>query len=174
VLYSYFFGVFSSIQNRKSKIQNPNTLGLSMNLAIDRLQSLRVADVMTRTVVPIDAGMPLAEVAKVFRTHEISAAPVVDSQGCCIGVLSATDILKHISESPNNAMDNVTAREYMTPAVQSIAPEASILLAARIMCVEHLHRLFVLDRRGTPTGVISSMDIAAALTNAMDEMHRST
>jgi len=143
-----------------------------MNVAIERLQSLRVADVMTRSVVPIAADMQLTKVAQIFRAHEISAAPVVDAQGACVGVLSATDFLKHLAES-STGLENVQAQDHMTPAVQSIAPEASIILAARIMCVDHLHRLFVLDFRGKPVGVISSMDIVAALTNAMDEMHRS-
>src|SRR5262245_31900725 len=144
-----------------------------MSLAIERLQSLRVADVMTRAIIPIAADLPLVKVAQVFRTNEISAAPVVDAEGSCIGVLSATDCLKYLAESMSRSPEDVVARDYMTSAIQSIAPEASILLAARIMCVEHLHRLFVLDSRGKPVGVISSMDIVAALTNAIDEMHRS-
>jgi len=142
-----------------------------MNLAIDRLQSLRVADVMSRAIVPIASDLSLVKVAQLFRTHEISAAPVVDANGVCVGVLSATDLMKFMTESPSAASDNAFAKEFMTSAIQSIAPEASILLAARIMCVEHLHRLFVLDGRGGPVGVISSMDIIAALTNAIDEMH---
>jgi len=141
-----------------------------MNLAIDRLQSLRVADVMSRAIVPIASDLALLKVAQVFRSNEISAAPVVDADGVCAGVISATDLMKYMAESPSITSDNVITKDYMTSAMQSIAPEASILLAARIMCVEHLHRLFVLDSRGSPVGVISSMDIIAALTNAIDEM----
>jgi CBS-domain-containing membrane protein len=143
-----------------------------MNLAVDRLQSLRVADVMSRAIVPIAADLSLVKAAQLLREHQFSAAPVVDAEEVCVGVLSATDFLKHMAQSPTIATDNVFAKDYMTTAIQSIAPEASILLAARIMCVEHLHRLFVLDWRGKPVGVISSMDIVAALTNAIDEMHR--
>jgi predicted transcriptional regulator len=143
-----------------------------MSLAVERLQSLRVADVMARAIIPIAADLPLVKAAQVFRQHEISAAPVVNAEGSCVGVLSATDLLKHVAESPSVTSDNAFAKDYMTSAIQSIAPEASILLAARIMCVEHLHRLFVLDWRGKPVGVISSMDIVAALTNVIDEMHR--
>ena len=61
-------------------------------------------------------------------------------------------------------------RSHMTTAVQSIAPAATMLAAANVMTAQHVHRLIVLDAQGRPIGVISTMDIVAALLNAMEEM----
>lgn len=141
-----------------------------MDLAVERLQSLRVADVMARRVVLVEVDLPLFKAAATFREHRINAAPVVDAAGLCVGMLSATDLLRHMAE-PRATEPIPRARDYMTSAVQSVAPEMPILLAARIMCVQHVHRLVVLDQLGKPIGVISSMDIIAALGNAMDEMN---
>jgi predicted transcriptional regulator len=57
----------------------------------------------------------------------------------------------------------------MSPAVQAIDPGASLLKAARVMCAEHIHRLLVLNESNRPVGVISTMDIVAALVNVVDE-----
>jgi CBS-domain-containing membrane protein len=57
----------------------------------------------------------------------------------------------------------------MSHAVQSIAAHRSLLAAARMMCDGHLHRLVVLDAAGRPEGMISTMDVVAALLNTVDE-----
>jgi CBS domain-containing protein len=59
---------------------------------------------------------------------------------------------------------------HMTPAVQSVAVDAPLLAAARIMDAQHVHRLIVLDAKERPIGVVSTMDIVAALLNAIEEM----
>jgi CBS-domain-containing membrane protein len=41
------------------------------------------------------------------------------------------------------------------------------------MCDEHIHRLPVLDGSGRITGVITSLDIVAAMANAADEQRQS-
>jgi predicted transcriptional regulator len=37
------------------------------------------------------------------------------------------------------------------------------------MCAEHIHRLLVLDQQERPVGVVSTMDVVAALLNAVEE-----
>ena len=59
----------------------------------------------------------------------------------------------------------------MSEAVQSIDPGASLLIAARMMCAEHIHRLLVIDDSQQPVGVVSTMDIIAAMVNVVDEMN---
>lgn len=147
-----------------------------MDLAVERLQSLRVADVMTRRLNTVPAEYTLSQTAALFVDKDISWAPVVNRSGECVGVLSATDFLKRetLSQEAGGGDTSRTGRarveDCMSDAIQSIAPHAGILHAARIMCAQHLHRLLVLDERGKPVGVISSMDITAALVNSMDEM----
>ena len=62
--------------------------------ALNRLVSLRVADVMSRQVVPVYTHQTMAEAAAVFIEHGISGAPVLDEQGHCVGILSAADFVR--------------------------------------------------------------------------------
>ena len=165
-----------------------------MYSAMERLQSLRVADAMTTNVIHLRAWQPMCEVATLFRAHEISAAPVLDERDCCVGILSATDFLRRDADCSDNqapgsrsctcrisrSLDDGTLRitspaqdtvaDWMTDAVQSVSAESSLALAARIMCAQHVHRLVVLDDRQRVSGLISTMDVTAAVMNAVDEL----
>lgn len=166
-----------------------------MYSAIERLQSLRVADVMTRNVVQVRAWQPMCEVAALFRSRDVSAAPVVDEQGRCVGILSATDFLQRDADCgdtnapgsqrcscrvsggnedvplPVTSPAEDAVDDWMTDAVQSVSPETTLSMAARIMCAQHVHRLVVLDKGQRVSGMISTMDMAAAIVNVLDEMH---
>ncbi len=152
-----------------------------MNQATDRLHSLQVADVMNRGVVTVVADQLMSEAAAVFAEHRITAAPVVGSDGVCVGILSATDFLrreadKGARETCGNAMATMglageLVEDFMSHAVQTVAPEATLLAASRMMCAQHVHRLVVLDSRQHPVGVVSTMDIVSSLVSAVDEMN---
>lgn len=158
-----------------------------------RLESLRVSDVMAREVVSVSANQSMCSAAQLYVERGISAAPVIDDSGRCVGILSATDFLRELARDHGLSMANDTSHRLvgdcgfeawridvepddvvacrMSPAVQSIAAEASVLMAARIMTAQHVHRLVVLDSGGHPLGVISTMDVVAALLNVLDEPH---
>ena len=157
--------------------------------AIDRLASLRVADVMAKDVHSVGKNQTMGEVAAHWVKSGLSSAPVVDELGHCVGVLTATDFVKRenlLKQSPDvaalQAGENHTSpyrcvpvgedyvSRHMTDAVQTIHPGESLLHAARVMCAEHIHRLLVVDPEGHPVGVISTMDVVAATVNAVDEM----
>ena len=140
-----------------------------MDSAITRLRSLRVLDAMSRTVLEIPADRSMSDAAVLFTENEISAAPIVDGNGDCVGILSATDFIKREArrERANTNDDVVTA--HMSSAVQTVGKQEPLLSAARIMDAQHVHRLVVLDGDERPVGVISTMDIVAALINSIDE-----
>lgn len=161
-----------------------------MPVALDRLRSLRVRDVMNRHVVCVSATQAMNLAAAAFVAHGISGAPVVDEQGRCVGVISAADFVcrEGAAEKDGTAAagpavvrrephgpweiqevrpDRVSA--HMSPAVQSVAAEAPLVEAARIMCAQHVHRLPVLDAQGRPEGMVTSLDVVAAVVQAVDE-----
>jgi CBS domain-containing protein len=165
-----------------------------MAASLDRLRSLRVADAMNHRIVPVSADQTMAEAASLFIKHGISGAPVVDAEGRCIGMLSSTDFVSR-DRDPGDAT-SPTAREktiirrapggpwevqdvypdrvsaHMTTTVQSVSADSSLVEAGRIMCSQHIHRLPVLDAQGHPHGMLTSMDIVAALVQAVDENER--
>ena len=164
-----------------------------MNSAIERLVGLRVADLMNRGVVSISVDANMAEAAEILLKNKITGAPVIDEQGHCVGVLSSTDfasrnlscegheqlefrddefeIVAGNGDSPLHIehVEIDSVRQHMTPAIQTISDQASMLEAARYMCTEHVHRLIVLDEKSHPLGVVSSLDLVAALVSAIEE-----
>ena len=165
-----------------------------MNSAIERLLTLTVGDVMTREqIVEISPNQTLDEAAEMMARKRISGAPVVDELGHCIGILSAFDFVlrrhkEHVhagdllsgaehcmildsEEDPLHVetVSNEQVRVHMTQAVQSITPDATLIEAARTMHEKHIHRLPVLDERAHVLGIISSLDIVAALVHSIEE-----
>jgi CBS domain-containing protein len=55
---------------------------------------LTASDLMTRNVVRLTAEMPLWQAADVLLKNQIGGAPVVDKEGKCVGVLSASDFIR--------------------------------------------------------------------------------
>jgi CBS domain-containing protein len=58
------------------------------------LLELTAAELMSKEAVVLSETMPLREAARLLLQHQVSGAPVVDANGICVGVLSATDFLR--------------------------------------------------------------------------------
>ena len=145
---------------------------------------MHVSDIMQKHVVEIPLASDAATAAELFFRHQISAAPVVDYTGRCVGMLSAVDFMKvtfeandaesELANSDSEKNDgNRTCRANRRPisAMMSapvIATQAdrSLMEAAREMHDSYIHHLPVLDPRHHPVGFISSMDIVSAVLNA--------
>lgn len=134
------------------------------NMDLLRLRTLSVGDVMTRQVVQVSADQPLGDVANLLTRQGVAAAPVVDADSRCVGVISATDFLRKDQQALGDP-----ASQHMTRKVLSISPNAPLLSAATMMCGNHIHRLIVLQEDRQVVGVLSTIDIVAAVLNAIEE-----
>jgi CBS-domain-containing membrane protein len=153
--------------------------------SVSWIHALTVADVMSRNVVAIPATATMHTAACLLADYRASGAPVVDDAGACIGVLSASDFVTFeidrtgdVVAAHGRGVNTPQAGEYvpwnsvrrfMSTGVQTAAAEATILEACEIMCGEHIHRLFVLNHRSAPIGVVTTLDIASALTKLVQE-----
>lgn len=142
-----------------------------------------VRDVMSPDIMTVADDMTTDELVGYLNEREISGAPVVDGQGHFIGVVSMTDIGRHLAEPSDFAPVRsefyrdrgdeltledlgqryieervVTVRDVMTPVVHQVAATAAVAEAARIMVDRHIHRLVVTQGR-EPVGMITSMDL---------------
>jgi CBS-domain-containing membrane protein len=150
------------------------------------LSSLLVRDVMRPDVITTPASAELSQAAALMHGNQVNCLPVVDDQGRCVGVLTASDFVTRFAEHASStrplageAMSltqcgpchslllDETPQDYvrprMSPAVQTVTKETPILTAARLMSGARLHHLIVLDNSCRPVGVISSWDIVAAM-----------
>lgn len=133
-----------------------------------------VTTVMASPVVTVDTEAPVRYLLRLFVTAGIGAAPVVDSRGELVGVVSKTDVLRALYEDPafadpeladeleeptDTSGAGVCASNLMTPAPLTVSESASVAEAASIMAREHVHRLFVVGQAGSLAGVVSAMDL---------------
>jgi CBS-domain-containing membrane protein len=149
--------------------------------------ALIAADLMSPTVVTIPQDMSLRGAAHLLAQADISGAPVVDTAGRCIGVLSARDFVawadhgaecgkrrSHASDcfcSDWKLMDAETLPDetvecLMTADPVTAAHTTPIGTLAQMMVDARIHRVIVLDRIGRPVGVVSSTDVLAAVARA--------
>jgi len=154
-----------------------------MGIAVERLRSLVVQDVMARNVVWVSARQHMGEVAALLARHRLSSAPVVDEHGVCVGIVSASDFLRRDAAQadaevaphlhrPAWTPEDVAAT-FMSTGVQTVSATTPLLQAATILCAQHVHRLPVVDHGGKPVGMISTLDIVSALLKALTEQANS-
>lgn len=143
-----------------------------------------VEDLMNPDIMTVADDMTTDELARYLTEREISGAPVVDSQGHLIGVVSMIDIGRTMAESSDVESSRssdfyrdiaadltledlgqryveertVTVRDVMTPVIHQVPVTASVAEAARIMVDQHIHRLVVTQRK-EPVGIITSLDL---------------
>ena len=55
---------------------------------------MRARDLMTTSLVTIPPDAPLDAVARVLADRGISGAPVVDAEGCCVGIVAQADVAR--------------------------------------------------------------------------------
>lgn len=150
---------------------------------LQRLQSLVAADAMTCDIAVISDSSTMDEAARLLEQAAASGAPVVDVHGCCVGVLSAKDFVRfEIDRAGEGDCSHVwrdalngdylpwnSVQRYMSKPLLAVRPTTSLLEAAQLMCSEHIHRLLVLGENSTLQGIISTLDVIAAVLAATEE-----
>jgi predicted transcriptional regulator len=161
--------------------------GLAMVETAKPLMALCASDIMSRNVVMIPREMSLQGAARMLARAAVSGAPVVDENGRCIGVLSATDFMNWVKDDHKSAIVHeaeadlckpwqiLDAAIEMTGCVESCMTKDPVLAFANIkigelaamMMEAHIHRIIVVDSISQrPIGVVSSTDILAAFARA--------
>ena len=150
------------------------------------LVSLTADDLMSRDLVLLPRQMSLKAAAHLLSKSHVSGAPVVDDDNRCIGVLSATDFVHCVEKGEHaeagrphepvyySAWQMVEAESlptdrvesYMTSDIVTATPSTTMVRLARMMLDAHVHRVIVVNRQGTPIGLVSSTDVLAALANS--------
>ena len=137
-------------------------------------------DVMTRRVdtIAVDSRLPDAVVMMVER--DLSALPVVDARGVCVGMLTKTDLVRlagaqnQVDAAPQIAklmlgvdprdLEHANVSEVMTSRVVAASEQDTLPMLAEQMIKHQLHHLPICDDQQRLLGVVSSMDLVQALT----------
>lgn len=145
---------------------------------------MRAADVMTPTVITVDPQTSVQQLAVLLSERGISGAPVVDSSGNMIGIVSEGDLL-HRAElgtekrderrrswwlehyASGLAQDYVkshgrTVRDIMTRDVITVTEDASLADVAMLLETHRIKRVPVM-RDGKIVGILSRANLVRAL-----------
>ncbi len=131
-----------------------------------------VAEVMTYNVVAVRREAEYKEIVSVMHRRRVSAFPVLDESDRVIGVVSEADLLLREAYPPRPAAPRHehhrkvpakagarTAAELMTTPAVTIAPQATVTEAARLMHDSKVKRLPVVDADGRLVGIVSRDDL---------------
>ena len=138
-----------------------------MSLTIDRMTTVRVAEVMNNNVLVVRDSDTMQTAAKTIQSNHVSGVPVSDQFGHCVGVLSLADFVKSERNCELRECDVWLdlVHDHMTSPAVSVAPTNSLVDAAKLMCTRHVHRLPVVDEFGQLVGIVSSLDVMGTLVS---------
>lgn len=140
------------------------------------VESPRVKDVMTTTVVAVREGASYKEIVDALVEYGVSAVPVLDADDRVVGVVSEADLLPKVEfsggddtgaalwervcqRSARTKAAGDTAAELMNSPAMTIRPEASVVEAARLMEAEGVKRLPVVGEEGRLAGLVTRGDL---------------
>lgn len=153
---------------------------------------MKVQDIMNKDVVTVSETDTLQDVSKLFFERSISGAPVLDSEGNVVGMISESDIVKAVEPCqeklkmvyPSLSFMSVTfernteekaiaevvgevqqkqVSEVMTTEVTSIEPKDSIKRAVILINERNVNRLPVIAE-GKIVGIVTRADILRCLS----------
>jgi arabinose-5-phosphate isomerase len=122
---------------------------------------LTVRDIMTANVFTVEADASAEEAAWGLTRRHIGGAPVRDSRGNLVGVLSKGDLVN--PEPSQWIKGEPTVGDLMNPDVLALYSEDPALAAAAGMVKRNIHRIVVLDEDQKLIGIVTSMDIVKAV-----------
>jgi CBS domain-containing protein len=134
-----------------------------------RSQDATVGDLMTRSPVVVTEDDPIVAVADLLSGFEITGAPVVDTDGRLVGVISQTDLLRLRGSAAWRGWHGLLVRDLMTAPARTVSASTPIDEVARLLTSEHIHRLVVVDRLGEPVGIISGSDIVREIASGDED-----
>lgn len=126
------------------------------------LKSIKVRDYMTRHLVTFRSDTDLFTAINLLLEHRISGAPVVDSQGHLIGLLSEGDCLRGILSGAYYEAVGGNVSAYMTSEVETISPEADIIEVSERF-LRSRRRILPVVEEGRLCGLIGRYDVLRAV-----------
>ena len=130
----------------------------------------RVKDVMATNLLTLEETTDILDAVDLLLKHAISGAPVLDSGGQLVGVISEKDCLKLIAEGVNAEPPHGTVGEFMSRDVVTVPPEMDAYYAAGRFLKESFRRFPVVDEAGKLVGQLSRRDLLRVLQGMLRQV----
>ena len=150
------------------------------------MRPITASDLMNPEVLTVQTEMTVRDLASFLIDNEISGAPVADTEGRLVGVVSLADIAAAATGEDRSGedgsgyfgrawddsldeedvedlpLDGMRVADIMTPQVFSVKEDATVSEIASLMLKGHLHRLLV-TREDRAVGIITTSDLLGLL-----------
>ncbi|MEV5508214.1 CBS domain-containing protein [Streptomyces orinoci] len=138
------------------------------------MQHRTVGELMTRRVVQVRPDTPFKEIVRELAENDVTAVPVVTHDGRVIGVVSEADLMRKSADQPDPfgrvpvpnleeweraKAEGARAEELMSAPPVCARPEWNVVETARLMAVQGVKRLPVVDETDQLVGIISRADV---------------
>jgi CBS domain-containing protein len=119
--------------------------------------SARVKDFMEAPAIVVSEQATIDEAASIMWEKRIGSVIVIDSDGKMAGIITASDIVYAVTKS-------LVGREVPVSGIMSktsimATPNESVLTALERMMKDNVRHLPVIEKNGTPVGIISTRDV---------------
>ena len=121
-----------------------------------KLANIRCSDIMSRQLITVNAGTPLAVALALFREHRIKALPVVDAAGAIVGIVTPADFVR--AEAAAAVVGQIMTRKVRVASVDRHLVELIPLFGS-----SGHHHIPIVDTGGRLVGIITQSDVVAAL-----------
>ncbi len=125
------------------------------------IRPMRVSDLMSRSVVTLSPDETLAQAADTLASLGVSGAPVCDADERVLGVFSKSDLVGRLVDGRLDPQARVG--EHMTKVTVWLRPDDPVKTAIDVMAKKMIHRVLVLDGEEHVVGILSPLDILAAI-----------
>ena len=129
---------------------------------------LRIEEVMTRDVSSVTPDLKMSAVLETFRKTRISGAPVLDSDGNLLGIISMQDLINALLQSDLEA----PVDRYMSSTLITVNGSAPVVEALQLFVTTKVGRLPVVDSQGKMIGLLTKGDITRGLLRALQKVYQ--
>jgi len=145
--------------------RSATVLNGSPAVSASRLATVSVGEVMTPHVVCVAPDVSIESLMALLVERGISGVPVVNERGLPVGMVSKTDIVRHLYEDGNTqTSDSTTVGDLMLPLAFTLLESAPLSHAAALMAWEGVHRIPICSDAGDVVGILSALDLVRWLS----------
>jgi len=119
----------------------------------------KIREYMDTAVPTLRPEMHIMDAVDFLLRHKVTGAPVVDSSGRPVGIVTETDLLKLLTEGiQGEPPTEATVAEFMTTDVITVSPAVDIYYVAGMFLANKFRRLPVVED-GKIVGAITRYDL---------------